>query len=74
MGVTYDRRGGNLLVIKVGDRATGAYVDWDDNVVMVPLVNGIDREVLAAAIKTYWPTVESILWPEDVEVLEGRLA
>lgn len=44
------------------------FVDWADGLVMVPVVNGVDREVIAEAIRTYWPTIDTILWPEDLDV------
>ena len=66
--VKFERMPGTGLRMQAGGGWAWAFVDWQDNVIMVPVVQDIDRGVIEDALNDYWPTITTIIWPEDLDV------
>jgi hypothetical protein len=66
--VKFERMPSSGLRMQAGGGWAWALVDWQDNLIMVPVIQDIDRNVIEDALNVYWPTITTILWPEDLDV------
>jgi len=70
--VKFERMPGSGLRMRAGGGWAWAFVDWQDNVIKVPVIQDVGRGLIEKALSVYWPTITTILWPDDLDVLVPR--